>query len=227
MRKWLCTLACAPFAVYAYDVHTEIGVGINQYAPQSDGIWYQLGMPHKLGLQGRAYMIGLTGSIWREDPYGIDWHTDYVNLGHIRSTCWCTPLDANYDVRTHALIPHPAPVPNAQYTGAGSVQGVKFMAEGYRTLGDWKIGMDAGLFPYRPQWRESVYGWAMSYDVPRRNGVHATPYTWQLGKMVGLTLSKGRMSISYAHFVLPTRFDSTHDPALWVASDAIFITWRL
>jgi hypothetical protein len=117
-------------------------------------------------------------------------------------------------------------MPNAEYDGVGGAQGVKFSANGYRFFGGWKMGIISGLFPYRPQWRESVYGWALSYDQPRIDGIHRTPLTWRLGEMVGISMQHGAILLSMEHYWLPTQFDDKHVPALWTQADMFMVSYQ-
>lgn len=91
-------LACSAHADSISDyVHAELGAGVASYSAMADGVWYQQGMQHNLGLSAPVLMLGLTGPLYTRESWGVDWHINYVSLGHVSSQCECTPDDANYN----------------------------------------------------------------------------------------------------------------------------------
>lgn len=228
MKTAIALLALAVSAgAYGSDVHLELGAVMTRYGIQSDGIWYQLGMPHRLELNGRAFELGATGDAYASDNWGVAWHADYVNLGQLRSQCSCTTIDADYSTQTRSLVGRHGYVPVANYAGHGSVQGLKFSLAPYMQLGSWRVGAEAGLFPYRPDWQMTVSGWHVSPDGPFKTGSHNTPHTLQLGKMFGAFVQRDRLTVSYEFYRLPTRFDATHNPALFTGAHMLMVSYEL
>lgn len=171
-------------------------------------------------------MGGITGPIWTAESWGIDWHVDYVSLGHVTSKCNCTPIDANYDTATKRMIANPVPVPNADFIGGGNAQGVALMLEPYVRYRGWRIGIEAGIFPYRPAWDETVYNWTIVPGVaPTTISAH-TSHGVQLGRVVGVSIGRGPLSISYQHYWLPTRYTDGQFQALWTGADVLIMTYR-
>lgn len=207
-------------------VHLELGAGVSHYDKMPDNTWYQQGMQHSLGLSAPVLMGGLTGPIYTRESWGVDWHVDYVSLGHVSSQCECTPDDANYDTQTHHLRPVIHDVPNANFVGNGNVQGVALMLEPYFRYRGFRIGAQAGLFPYRPNWDVSIYNWQGDTNVAPQTLHASTPHGVQIGKVVGVSVSRGNFGISYQHYILPTRYDDAHSPAIWKGADVLMLTYK-
>lgn len=221
--KLLPLLLMAPLAAHA--VSFEAGISQTSYGLQGDGTWYQQGMPHALHTQSTGFTFGLTGSLIDRGGWGVDWHTDYANLGSVSSYCDCTPIDSNYDTRTHVLVANPVPVANAQFVGNGSAQGVAFTLEPWVRVQGWRVGMEGGLFPYRPAWGETIYNWQVQPGVSQT--LHAnTPHALQLGYVAGVNVGRGNMTIGLKHYWLPTRFDSQHYPAIWKGATVLELKYK-
>lgn len=216
-------LLMAPLAAHA--VSFEAGVSQTNYDGLSDGLWFQQGMHHALNTKSTGFTIGVRDSLIDRGRWGIDWHADYANLGHVSSFCDCTPIDSNYDTRTHSLIANPVPVANAQFVGSGSAQGVAFTLEPWIRVQGWRVGVEGGLFPYRPAWDETIYNWQVQPGVSQT--LHAnTPHALQLGYVAGVNVGRGNMTVGLKHYWLPTRFDSQHYPALWKGATVVEVKYK-
>lgn len=221
--KLLSLLLLAPLVAHA--VSFEAGVSSTNYGTQGDGTWYQQGMPHVLNTKTYGFSAGVTGGLWDRGSYGVDWHVDYVNLGHLSSVCTCTPIDQNYDTRTHTLVPNPVPVANAQFVGNGDAQGVAFTLEPWVRYQGFRFGLEAGLFPYRPTWNETVYNWQGDLGAPRTITAN-TPHALQIGQVVGLNVGRGNLTVSLKHYWLPTKFDNAHYPAIWKGATIVELKYK-
>ena len=235
MNKYIAMAAGMAFA-FTTPVHAdsvsdylnfEIGAGVSKYSLLGDGIWIQQGMEHSLGLSAPVLSAGFTGSIWQRDSWGIDWHVDYVYLGHVSSQCECTPVDANYNLSSHTIkSPMPVPVPNANFVGNGNAQGVALTLEPYLRYHGWRIGLEGGLFPYRPAWDVSVYGWSDTPGLPTKTVQAHTPRGIRIGSLVGLSVGRGPLSVSLQYYFLPTRSDDAHPPAIWKGATVVQMRYR-
>lgn len=221
-------LACAAHAMSITDyVHPELGLGVNRYQTYGDGIWYQEAMEHHLDLIAPVFSIGATGPISQRGSWGIDWHVDYVNLGHVSSQCECTPADQNYDAVHHRLItPLPDNVGNANFVGNGNAQGIALTLEPHLNYQHWRLGVEGGLFPYRPSWNETIYDWAPGPGIPAATITANTPHGIQLGWVVGFNVGRGPLSVSLQHYFLPNRFDSNHFPTIYTGADVLLLKYR-
>lgn len=206
-------------------VHLELGAGAAWYGTKGDGTWYQQGMPHSLGLSAPALLAGFTGPLWQRESWGIDWHVNYVYLGHVESDCVCTPMDQNYSPVTHQKL-NLYNVQDAQFVGNGNAQGIALTLEPYFRYRGWRVGVEAGLFPYRPSWDEMIYNWAPGPGIATSTITARTPHAVQIGKIVGISVGRGPLSISYQHYFLPTRFDDAHSPAIWKGADVLMVKYR-
>jgi hypothetical protein len=206
-------------------VSFEAGVSSTNYGTQGDNVWYQQGVPHVLNTKTYGFSAGLTGVVFDASVWGVDWHTDYVNLGHVSSTCSCTPIDSNYDTKTHQVVPNPIPVANAQFVGNGNAQGVAFTLEVWRRVAGLRVGFEAGLFPYRPSWDVSVYDWQVQPGVSQALHV-STPHSLQLGQVIGVSVGRGGAALALKHYFLPTRFDSQHSPAIWKGATVVEFKYK-
>jgi hypothetical protein len=206
-------LACSSANAESF-FQIEAGISSANYATQGDGTWYQQGLPHVLNIHTYGFSAGFTGALYDRGTWGVDWHVDYVNLGHISSSCDCTPIDSNYNTQTHQLVSDPIPVQNAQFIGNGNAQGVAFTLEPWMKYRGWRFGLEAGLFPYRPAWNETIYNWQGDLGAPRT--IHAnTPHALQLGEVAGVNVGRGNFTLGLKHYWLPTKFDNSHYPAIW------------
>jgi hypothetical protein len=221
--KLLPLLLMAPLAAHALSF--EAGVSSTNYGTQGDGTWYQQGMPHVLNTKTYGFSAGITGSLWARGAYGVDWHVDFVSLGHVSSTCDCTPIDSNYNTQTHSLVANPVPVANAQFVGNGQAQGVALTVEPWIRYRGRRFGIEAGLFPYRPSWDETIYNWQVQPGVSQTLHV-STPHGLQLGQVVGINVGQGNLTVGLKHYWLPTRFDSTHSPALWKGATVVEVKYK-
>lgn len=204
-------------------VRLELGIGVSRYQAQGDGTWYQQGMPHSLGLSAPVLAAGFTGPLWTAEKWGIDWHVNYVSLGHVSSDCTCTPMDENYDTKTHKKLGL-YNVPDARFVGNGNAQGVALTIEPYVRYRGFRFGIEGGLFPYRPSWDVQVSNWAVG-GTPTTLNI-GTPHGIQLGGIVGASVSRGPFTLSYQHYFLPTKFDATHSPAIWKGADVLMVKYR-
>jgi hypothetical protein len=224
------TLGCAAASARADSitdyVHLELGAGVSRYETKSDGVWYQEGMQHDLGLSAPVLSAGFTGPLWARESWGVDWHVDYVSLGHVSSQCECTPDDANYNTHTHSLVANPHQVPDANFVGNGNAQGIAFTLEPYFRYSGWRFGLEGGAFAYRPSWDMTIYNWQGDTSVPAQTLTANTPHAIQLGAVVGISVGRGPLSVTLQHYVLPTKFDNTHSPAIWKGADVLLIRYK-
>jgi hypothetical protein len=203
----------------------EAGIGVSTYRTQGDNVWYQQGQPHTLGLSAPVLALGLTGPIYSRESWGIDWHANYVSLGHVSSDCTCTPMDENYSTRTHSKL-NLYDVQDAQFVGNGNAQGVTLTLEPYFKYRGWRLGIEGGLFIYRPAWDIKVYNWSPRPGVAPTTIEAHTPRNLQLGKVIGVSVGRGNLSVAYQHYFLPTRFDSNHYPAIWKGADVLMMKYK-
>lgn len=198
-------------------VTIEGGAGVTMYRT-GDGTWYQEGVDHKLRDTPRAWSIGLTGDLYSAEYWGVAWHLDYVNLGHASASCDCTPIDANYDPKSHTLIRDD--VPRAHYSGSGYAHGAVLSLEPYLTRNRWRFGAEVGVMAYLPIWNESVTSWQPDTSVPAQNLQLSTPRAVRPALVLGASIGRDKWTVSYRHYFL-RRVNDPSVPPLWNDADVI------
>ena len=218
-------LAAAAFSAHAAQV--EIGAGQAQYQTLGNGIWYQEGFQHTLGLKSPAFMAGLTGDATRH----VAWHLDYVYLGRASVDSWDTPNDANYSGHGY----NGTPLPLAHYIGSGSVYGFAATLEAH-TSGRLRFGVEGGPFIYRASWSLSVPNWYPSVETQPRIFEQSGPVQpvsfsqshWALGYVVGVSARYHAWGFSLRRYVDNAGF-SGHGadpwPPLWRAQTVAAVTY--
>jgi hypothetical protein len=219
----LSLVGCLPPA--HAEVTPEVGAGITRYNIADNGTWYQSGVTdNSVSRNGRAFQVGLTDHYLLTQNYGVAWHVDYVNLGHIRSYCDCTTIDADYNRLTHVMQPG---APTAIYSGNGLVQGFQALISPYYMAYGWKFGGNFGLYQYRPGYTESVYGWTIGGPGPRVNATLTTTTSPHLAPVAGFFVSKGRVTLSYLFYWMPTRPNEYNVPPLYNGAQVLMVSYAL
>lgn len=223
MRTLLFFALLAVFITsHAQTIQPEIGLGNSAYSVQPDGTYYQDGMQHHLQTRATAAWAGLGGDLWQGQYLGLGYHADYVSFGPARSACECT-TDPNYDPINHREInPNPA-IKDQNFLGHGRAWGLQLALTPYIHWHEYTLGYVLGVVPYRPEWHETVYNWTSSPNIPTRTVTLGTPSGTQWGHVTGISLGKGRWTISYLHYSLPTHYNPLSNPALWTGTDVMMV----
>ncbi|MDQ7977152.1 hypothetical protein QYH69_07815 [Paraburkholderia sp. SARCC-3016] len=194
----------------------EAGLGVTHF-DIPDGRWNQQGSPQSaLHVDFPAFKIGTNFRVYEGEKFGVRAHVDYVNLGHLSARCECTE-DRNYDLATKKVL-DPS-IPTANLSGSGNAQGVALTLEPYFLYRGWHIGVEAGLFPYRPSYSVSAF-----WHLDGSTHTYDTPHTLQWGQVVGLNVQRGNFGISYQYYRLPTRYDDEHNPAMYKGAHVLMLT---
>lgn len=200
-------------------VRFELGAGMTQYRTIGDGVWYQEAQPHTLNLRAPMVTAGLTGPIYTREKWGIDWHADYVNLGHTSSECMCTPMDENYNAASHQRL-YNFDVPDVRFSGNGNAQGVALTVEPYVNYRDWRFGVEGGLFLHRAAFDVKVYDWMV--EGSRAAGPQTievgTSHKINRGAVAGVSVGRGNWRVSYKHYWMPVHSEY---PPLWKSADVL------
>ena len=199
------------------EVHFELGVGVTNYRTGPDGLWYQQGQGPHLDLRSPMISAGLTGPIYSRSSWGVDWHVNYVNLGHSSVQCLCTPRDENYSTSTHQKL-NLYDIPDANFQGNGNAQGIALTVEPYVMRGGWRFGLEAGPFIHRNSFDEVISNWTLSRDNEPQTLKVSTTRRVSIGSMVGASVGRGNFRVSYKHYFMPQRGEY---PALWKGADVI------
>jgi hypothetical protein len=225
------TLAAITFAIACASAHAEspvsleIGIQSGKYNLKPDGTWYQQGLPHVLNIHSYGFNAGLTGTIVEHENWGINWHIDYVNLGHISSTCECTPMDENYNVKTKSLVANPAfNAPLATFVGNGNAQGIAFTIEPYYRYRGVRFSFEGGFFPFRAVWDESIYNWQVNPNTPPQTLHVSTPHSIRPGAVVGIGVGWRNSTVSLKHYWMP--MNTSNSPAIFNGATVVEYRYR-
>jgi hypothetical protein len=194
----------------------EGGIGANRYGYQGDGTWYQQAAQHEISRNALAFSAGARFNLYQAENWGVRAHVDYVNLGRAVTHCSCTS-DANYNFEAHAIVNKAGPY--WQFNGSGTQQGIALTIEPYLRYQGWTFGVEGGLFPYRPDWNETVF------IDGQQIGIN-TPHKVQFGKVVGASVERGNLGVSYRHYWLPSRYSDTSAPSFATGADVVMVTYH-
>ncbi|WOD18656.1 hypothetical protein [Paraburkholderia kirstenboschensis] len=200
------------YVAHPFGIHVQAGIGLSK-ADTPDGRWQQAGIPGGSHVTAKppTFSLGLTGPLLTRGAWGVDWHLDYVNLGRFAASCSCTPMDENYDPKTHAYTPKVA-VPTAFFTGEGRSQGAALTAEVYYWLYSVRLAAEAGAYIHRDSWSEDVSNWQVG-GYPQN--LHLSDTYWSVAPVVGVSVGYGRMSVSARHYFTKLNSQNRSVPPLW------------
>ena len=173
----------------------EASLGAARYSGLDNGRWYQEGQPHSLSLNAPAIQAGIKGPIIDHGTWGIDYHLGGFYLGTAQSQCSCNPSDEAYARHTHHQ-------PDADFIGSGNAWGAKLAIEPWLSVGyGFRLGFELGATYSRVSWSETVYGWTASPSDRPHTIDGSIPTKWVPGAVAGLSLTTGKVSLLYEHFL--------------------------
>lgn len=192
--------------MHARALGLEVGAGVAQYNHREDGVWYQQGLPHNLGLQAPAFLFG----VWGDVTPIIRWHVDAVDLGSVSVTSSDTVADSSYSTQTHQCI---ATCDNLMHLHAdGSIYGIASTLE-LHTSGDWQLGIEAGPFLYHSSWSVQVPNFFVAAGLPADStqaqvapwglmpgGIQRSKSGWAIGGVVGLSVTHKNLGLSLRYY---------------------------
>lgn len=220
-------IAASAHADYINDyVQAEIGIGAAHYTTE-DGRWYQQGVPgadNHLVSKPPAFSLGFTGPIFSRGKWGADWHAEYVNLGRAAASCACTPMDENYNAKTHQFHKR-YDVPAAYFTGSGRSQGVALTIESYYWISGVRVGVEGGAYVHRDSWSEDIAGWQVVGSGAPQN-LHVEDAYWSVAPVIGASVGNGRFTLSYRHYFMRINNERRTIPPLWNDADAVELKVR-
>ncbi|MHB9838532.1 hypothetical protein Q8F57_027260 [Paraburkholderia terrae] len=206
-------------------VQAELGVGVSHYS-DPDGRWQQQGIPggSHTTTKPPAFSLGFAGPVISRGKWGVDWHTEYVNLGRAAASCSCTPSDDNYDPSSHQYT-RKVDAPTAFFTGQGRSQGVALTLEPYYWVSGVRIGIEAGAYVHRDSWSEDIAGWQLPGSGAPKS-MHLSDVYWSVAPVVGASVGNGRFTISYRHYFMSINSNGRDIPPLWNDADVLEVKMR-
>lgn len=223
------TIIAAALALASISAHAqswlqfEGAVGVNAYQV-TDGTWNQEGAAYNhVKTVFPAAQLGARFNVWQRGDYGVTLHTDLVYLGRVSSDCWCTESDADYNLGTKHTTPG---AQTAHFVGHGNAIGVALTVEPYYTMGAWRFGVEGGLFPYRPQWDETVSNYVWNPAYPATTVCAHTTNSLQLGFLVGASVERGAFGVSLRHYFLQPFGTLGGTPPIYNTSTVLMVTYH-
>jgi len=166
----------------------EAGIGAAKTSDMGDGIWYQAGVPHSVGLTTPAYLAGATGELVARDSWSLRYHVDYVYIGRLASSCLCVG-DNQYDTHLHRA----SVAPFAYFNGQGHVQGVALTLQPTYTWRGVEMGVEAGYWAYWQTWHDTVTNAGQTGNLDHKTGLQFAP-------VVGASVTYDGVSVSYRYY---------------------------
>jgi len=206
-------IAAAPLAALAGPT-LELGYGYAYTKDMGDGTWYQEGVPHAETLKTRAFLAGLTDTVYTNGAFDVRYHLDYVYFGTQRASCLCVG-DNEYNPKTHtASVPGYIP-----FEGSGHVQGVALTFEPGYTWRGLRFAAEAGPWVFWDTWHVQ----RVDPAYPGNNDLsHRTRA--QIGWVAGLRIESGNTSISYRYYNEPQQWNPY--PGIANGTHMLTYVWR-
>lgn len=197
MKKTAFAVAVALVAVSAHAEdwvpHLQVGAGYSWSKGMGDGTWIQEGAPNnKEQLDTKAFVVGLTGRIYTNGPWSVDYHLDYVYYGSQSASVDGVP-DNQYNGQTHHIVGYQGER-YSPFNGQGHVQGIPLTLDVGYTYKGYRASLEGGVWEYWNTWHESLYDLAGNWDNLSRI---TRPQT---GFVAGARIEKGPFSVSYRYY---------------------------
>lgn len=213
----LCVVLAMSMSVHA-EPRFEAGLGVSSSATAGNGAWYQEGFPHSLSMRHPTFMVGVTDDL----APGWAWHAQYVHLGRFKSDALAADRDEDYNPVTKTCNPG---CNLARYRGAGTLHGLTGTVERYATFNSGlRVGTEAGLLLYPPQWRMQVDNWKPAKDQPGMTITYSNPHRWQTGAVLGASIAKDDWGVALRHYW--DKCTPSADACLWKRTWTLMVTRR-
>ncbi|PXW23420.1 hypothetical protein [Paraburkholderia caballeronis] len=196
----------------------EAGLGGAFVKDMGDGTWIQQGAPNNRERQKSvAVMAGITGQLYQHGPWDVRYHADYIYIGNFSASVDGVP-DANYDPVKHRMVNLPTQMRYSPFSGQGHVQGVPLTLDAGYTYRGWRLGAEAGAWVYWQTWHETLYNLADQWqDLSHRTSP-------QVGFVVGASVERGRLSVSYRYYQISARWNPY--PGLATGAHVLMVRYR-
>jgi opacity protein-like surface antigen len=207
-------------AAHAEDwVRPEVGVGYSWSKDMGDGTWIQKGAPNnKEQTNAKAFLLGVTGRLYTNGPWSVDYHLDYVYFGQQTASVDGVP-DDQYDPIRHVVHDMPAGERYSPFNGFGHVQGVPLTLDVGYTYDGFRLSAEGGMWAYWNTWHESLYAlnneWVHVQHVPKT----------QVGYVVGARVEKGPFAVSYRYYQVRADW-STGTPGLVTGTQMLMLQYK-
>jgi hypothetical protein len=191
----------------------EGGLGMTNFITKN-GRWYQENMPDDAVVRDAlSYSVGVAFPLLTRRNWGIDGHIDYVDLGRDAASCYCTPIDGNYNLATERANIK-TPVDDAYFSGSGRARGVTFTVEPYYRAYGVRFAAEAGAYVYRGSWNEYVSNWSQNMTMAKQT-FSLSQSSWAVAPVAGVSIGYGHVTLSYRHYFMAHHSESLNVPPVW------------
>jgi hypothetical protein len=212
------SLGCAAASAHAESFfQIEAGLGAAHVSDVQDGVWVQQGAHNNHENQNTpAVMAGFTGQLYARGNWDARYHADYIYIGKFSASVEGVP-DDQYDPVRHQIV-HYQGERFSPFSGQGHVQGIPLTLDVGYTYRGWRFGAEAGAWVYWQTWHESLY----ALDNEWHDLSHKT--TAQIGYVVGASVERGPLSLSYRYYQISQRWNPY--PGLATGAHVAMVRYR-
>jgi len=203
------------YAPGAFAWQFEAGYGWQKTQDMGDGTWYQQGGPFSRTLNGKAYMAGVTGTLYESGPWSSHWHADYLYYGGLEAGCTCVP-DAQYDPVRHVRTTNNPTL--VQFHSSGHVQGIPLTLDLGYTYAGVRFAIEGGAWAYWPTWHTN----ALQEDHQWHDLSHVTAV--QFDYVVGARIESGNTSLSYRYYRMKDLWNP--NPGIATSTQMLMMVWK-
>lgn len=203
MKKSLLVIALTLTPIFAHAdswLHFEGDLGESHYTGSGSGTYYEDGAryPHTLNFNRVAFEVGVTGPIFTQPNYGVNWHADYVYLGRESFDGQVNSDDANFSATSKSGCNGEC-APTEHMWGGGSVTGISLPIEPYYLYRGVRFSALLGPFIYRPTMSLSFT--VPSFTVPSGTTFNFnSPNSIRISLMYGFQVTYKNVFVRYEHF---------------------------
>lgn len=216
-------------------VEIDVNVGVGKFINSSPVLWQTMGFESDMKMIAPSGEIGLTENLWESDSgkFGLNARQSFVYLGSVH-TKGPTP-SRHTKAKQGAFIGMDFLGGNGEcqdgpctdmsaFDGSGHSKGITLQLEPYYTVNGYKIGINGGAYINRSTWSVNV----KHLDDPNGTGgfvdvtVESQQQKWNVGKVLGVSVSKGDFTLRYQYFSIPAKGPDEY-PAAWQGAHMLSI----
>lgn len=183
----------------------EMAIGESKFNSQPNGVWYQDGFAHSLGLTSPSISLGATGyaNSW------MRWNAGYTYLGSTSSSAIAVSSDAAYAKYGANAGKY---WPTSHLYGSGDLSLLyATLAPEYKS-GNFIFAIEAGFTAYKPTWKMSIPDCYKCLPGATYQNVTIEHHAAiQLGETIGFSIKYGNTSI------LISRYTTSASGDMWPA----------
>lgn len=143
-------------------------------------------------------------------------------MGNVHSNAIATPDDKNYSAITKSCVGEC--IAHSNFVGNGNVQGMKLTLEPNYTYNGWRVGVEAGVFAFRPAWDVTVYNWVPEKGADSQTINASGERNVRVSPVVGASIGRDGLSLAYTYYFNIGSGAPFH--SLWKSAHVVTIRYR-